>query len=59
MQCSLIEGGVDLQCNFNARTEADKKQAIESLKQSEPARTLLSGDGGILSIKQHSSTQRK
>ncbi|MCM1001319.1 MAG: hypothetical protein KTV72_03240 [Wolbachia endosymbiont of Melophagus ovinus] len=59
LQCSLIEGGVDLQCSFNARTEADKKQAIESLKQSEPARTFLSGDGGILSIEQHSSTRLK
>ncbi|MDR3131950.1 MAG: hypothetical protein LBU02_02555 [Rickettsiales bacterium] len=59
LQCSLIEGGVDLQCSFNTRTEADKKQAIERLRQSEPARTLLSGDGGILSIEQHSSTRRK
>ncbi|MDR2609666.1 MAG: hypothetical protein LBC06_03680 [Rickettsiales bacterium] len=59
LQCSLIEGGVDLQCSFNTRTEADKKQAIERLRQSEPVRTLLSGDGGILSIEQHSSTQRK
>ncbi|NUX01512.1 hypothetical protein GO685_03300 [Wolbachia endosymbiont of Madathamugadia hiepei] len=31
----------------------------QRLRQSKPARTLLSGDGGILSIEQHSSTRRK
>ncbi|WP_395463604.1 hypothetical protein [Wolbachia endosymbiont of Cantharis cryptica] len=59
-QCTLLEEekGVDLQLGFYARTEPDKKQAIESLEQSESVRTLLSGDGGILSIEQHSSTRQ-
>ncbi|WP_264705730.1 hypothetical protein [Wolbachia endosymbiont (group A) of Ancistrocerus nigricornis] len=41
------------------RTGTDKKQAIKHLKQSESARTLLSGDSGILSIEQFGSSQRK
>ncbi|WP_246198540.1 hypothetical protein [Wolbachia endosymbiont of Ctenocephalides felis wCfeJ] len=59
LQCSLVEDGVDLQFGFNARTGTDKKQAIECLKKSESARTLLSGDGGILSIEQYNSAQQK
>ncbi|MDG7053664.1 MAG: hypothetical protein LKM45_07450 [Wolbachia endosymbiont of Alcedoecus sp.] len=59
LQCSLVEDGVDLRFGFNARTGTDKKQAIERLRQSEPARTLLSGDGGILSIEQYNSAQQK
>ncbi|WP_224721446.1 hypothetical protein [Candidatus Wolbachia massiliensis] len=59
-QCTLLEEekGIDLQLGFNAHTGTDKKQAIESLEQSETVRTLLSGDGGILSIEQHDSEQR-
>lgn len=59
LQYSLVEEGVDLQFGFNARTGTDKKQAIERLKESESAQTFLSGDGGILSIEQHSSARRK
>lgn len=60
LQCSLIEeGGVDLQCGLSTRIGSNKKQAIERLRQSESVRTLLSGNGGILSIKQPGSSQRK
>ncbi|MDX5495362.1 MAG: hypothetical protein O7198_01635 [Wolbachia endosymbiont of Nomada marshamella] len=60
LQCSLTEeGGVDLQCGFSTRIGSNKKQAIERLGESESARTLLSGDSGILSIEQLSSSQQK
>ncbi len=60
LQCSLTEeGGVDLQCGLSTRIGSNKKQAIERLGESESARTLLSGDSGILSIEQLSSSQQK
>ncbi|WP_395461671.1 hypothetical protein [Wolbachia endosymbiont (group A) of Therophilus tumidulus] len=57
--CNIVENGIDFQLGCSMRTGTDKKQAIKHLKQSESARTLLSGDSGILSIEQPGSSQRK
>ncbi|WP_070356804.1 hypothetical protein [Wolbachia endosymbiont of Drosophila incompta] len=57
--CNIVENGIDFQLGCSMRTGTDKKQAIKHLKQSESARTLLSGDSGILSIEQFGSSQRK
>jgi hypothetical protein len=57
--CNIVEDGIDLQFGYSVRTGADKSQAIEHLKQSESARTLLSGDSGILSIEQLDKSQQK
>ncbi len=57
--CNIVENGKDFQLGCSMRTGTDKKQAIKHLKQSESARTLLSGDSGILSIEQFGSSQRK
>ncbi|WP_341811594.1 hypothetical protein [Wolbachia endosymbiont (group A) of Oxytorus armatus] len=57
--CNIVENGIDSQLGCSMRTGTDKKQAIKHLKQSESARTLLSGDSGILSIEQLGSSQRK
>ena len=52
LSCQIVENGVDFQLGCSMRTGDDKWQAIEHLRQSESARTLLSGDSGILSIEQ-------
>lgn len=57
--CNIVEDGIDFQLGCSMRTGTDKKQAIKHLKQSESARTLLSGNNGILSIEQLGSSQRK
>lgn len=57
--CNIVENGIDFQLGCSMRTGTDKKQAIKHLKQSESARTFLSGDSGILSIEQFGSSQRK
>ena len=57
--CNIVENGIDFQLGCSMRTGTDKKQATEHLRQSESARTLLSGDNGILSIEQLSSSQQK
>ncbi|MDE5059855.1 hypothetical protein R0F62_04810 [Wolbachia endosymbiont of Drosophila aff. chauvacae BK-2020] len=57
--CNIVANGIDFQLGCSMRTGTDKKQAIKHLKQSESARTLLSGDSGILSIEQFGSSQRK
>lgn len=57
--CNIVKDGIDFQLGCSVRTGTDKNQAIEHLKQSESARTLLSGNGGILSIEQPGSSQRK
>jgi hypothetical protein len=57
--CNIVEDGIDLQFGYSVRTGADKSQAIEHLKQSESAQTLLSGDSGILSIEQLDKSQQK
>ncbi|WP_391159060.1 hypothetical protein [Wolbachia endosymbiont of Liriomyza huidobrensis] len=57
--CNIVENRIDFQLGCSMRTGTDKKQAIKHLKQSESARTLLSGDSGILSIEQFGSSQRK
>ncbi len=59
LSCQIVENGVDFQLGCSVRTGDDKWQAIEHLRQSESARTLLSGNGGILSIEQSGSSQRK
>ncbi|WP_264702415.1 hypothetical protein [Wolbachia endosymbiont (group A) of Volucella inflata] len=57
--CNIVENGIDFQLGCSMRTGTDKKQAIKHLKQSESARTLLSGNGGMLSIEQPGSSKRK
>lgn len=57
LSCNIVENGIDMQFGYSMRTGTDKKQAIKHLKQSESARTLLSGDSGILSIEQPGSSQ--
>ncbi len=59
LSCQIVENGIDMQFGCSMRTGTDKKQAIERLRESESARTLLSGDSGILSIEQPGSSQRK
>ncbi|WP_246484063.1 hypothetical protein [Wolbachia endosymbiont of Rhagoletis cerasi] len=59
LSCNIVENGIDIQFGCSMRTGDDKGQAIEHLRQSESARTLLSGDSGILSIEQPGSSQRK
>ncbi|WP_375604343.1 hypothetical protein NOX90_01955 [Wolbachia endosymbiont of Anurida maritima] len=57
--CNIVENGIDFQLGCSMRTGTDKNQAIEHLKQSESARTLLSGNDGILSIEQPGGSQQK
>ncbi|MBA8758701.1 hypothetical protein HCR18_06880 [Wolbachia pipientis] len=59
LSCNIVGNGIDVQLGCSIRTGDDKGQAIERLRESESARTLLSGDSGILSIEQPSSSQRK
>ncbi|WP_265032698.1 hypothetical protein [Wolbachia endosymbiont (group A) of Sicus ferrugineus] len=59
LSCNIVENGIDMQFGCSMRTGDDKGQAIERLRQSESVRTLLSSDGGILSIEQLGSSQRK
>lgn len=49
----------DLQCGFSTRIGTNRKQAVETLKQSDPVRTLLFGNNGILSIEQIGSSQER
>ncbi|NEV49645.1 hypothetical protein EUZ93_04090 [Wolbachia pipientis] len=59
LSCNIAEDGMDFQLGGSMRTGTDKKQAIKHLQQSGSARTLLSGDSGILSIEQLGSSQQK
>ncbi len=59
LSCNIVENGIDIQFGCSMRTGDDKGQAIERLRQSESVHTLLSGNGGILSIEQPGSSQRK
>lgn len=59
-QCNILpENGVDFQFGMSTRTGDTQQEAKQALMQSESARTLLSGDSGILSIEQLGSSQRK
>lgn len=59
-QCNILpENGVDFQFGMSMRTGDTQQEAKQALMQSESARTLLSGDSGILSIEQLSSSQQK
>ncbi|MFP3020623.1 MAG: hypothetical protein ACEY3F_04745 [Wolbachia sp.] len=52
-QCNILpENGVDFRFGMNVRTGDTQQEATQTLMQSESARTLLSGDSGILSIEQ-------
>lgn len=52
-QCNILpENGVDFRFGMNMRTGDTQQEATQTLMQSESARTLLSGDSGILSIEQ-------
>ncbi|WP_353277460.1 hypothetical protein [Wolbachia endosymbiont (group A) of Agelastica alni] len=59
-QCNILpENGVDFQFGMSMRTGDTQQEAKQALMQSESARTLLSGNSGILSIEQLGSSQRK
>ncbi|WP_341807888.1 hypothetical protein [Wolbachia endosymbiont (group E) of Neria commutata] len=64
-ECETIEKdgkveGVDFQFGMSMRTGSDQQAATRELMQSESAQTMLSsGNGGILSIEQYGSSQRK
>lgn len=57
--CNIVENGIDFQLGCSVRTGANKQEAKQALVQSESVRTLLSGNGGMLSIGQPGSSQRK
>ncbi|WP_265031758.1 hypothetical protein [Wolbachia endosymbiont (group A) of Tiphia femorata] len=59
LSCNIVENGIDMQFGCSMRTGDTKQEAKQALMQSESARTLLSGNSGILSIEQLGSSQRK
>lgn len=59
-QCNILpENGVDFQFGMSMHTRDTQQEATQALMQSESARTLLSGDSGVLSIEQSGSSQQK
>lgn len=60
LQCDLLpKNGVDLQFGMSMRTGNTQQEATQALMQSDSARTLLSGNHGILSIEHPGSSQQK
>lgn len=59
LSCNIVENGIDMQFGCSMRTGDTQQEAKQALMQSESARTLLSGNSGILSIEQLGSSQRK
>ncbi|GHM57991.1 MAG: hypothetical protein sL5_01980 [Candidatus Mesenet longicola] len=55
--CQIVPYGLDFQFGCKTRTGGTKVEAIEELMQDGSARTMLSGDGGILEVEECNSNR--
>ncbi|WP_339046529.1 hypothetical protein [Candidatus Mesenet endosymbiont of Agriotes lineatus] len=56
-ECQVVEGGIDLQFGYKGRTGVTQVEATGKLMQDESVKTMLSGNAGILSVKQCNSNR--